>query len=63
MCRAVALVEDAIAHYALPRFTVDKDCVVDLRSMPPALAEGYVMAIFAAWEKRAARARTMVSVQ
>lgn len=60
MRRAVALVEDAIARYALPRFSVDKDFVADLRGMPPALSEVYVMTIFTAWERRAARMRMQV---
>jgi hypothetical protein len=63
LIRAIALVEDAIGRYTLPRFTVDKDFVADLREMPPALAEVYVMTIFAAWERRAARARTQVCVR
>ncbi|KAJ9523183.1 hypothetical protein QJQ45_024072, partial [Haematococcus lacustris] len=52
---AVALLEDAMARGFLPSFTLEQDCSVDLRNMPPVLAEVYTLTILTALEKRASK--------
>jgi len=61
--RAVSLVEDAIARGFLPSFTVEQPCTLDLRMMPPTLAEVYTIAVTAALERRAQRLRAAATAE
>jgi len=52
--RAVILVEEAIAAGALPHYGLDRDdgCRVDMRTLPPSVAEVYVLSMFRSFERR-----------
>lgn len=61
--RALNIVEDAINRGFLPPFTVDHASCIDLTQMTPTVAEAYTLAIVAALERRAARARSAAGAE
>eukprot|EP00803_Ostreobium_quekettii_P011523 evm.model.scf_535.6 EVM.evm.TU.scf_535.6 scf_535:44271-50781(-) len=44
--RAIRIAKEAISKRALPQFYLDRVCELDLRGMPPAVAEVYVLTLF-----------------
>lgn len=54
--RALGVLEDAMSKGLIPSIKVDEGPVsVDLRGMPPTVAELLVLAVLAAFDKRAAK--------
>ncbi len=51
--RAVTLLEAAIFSGALPQFKLDGNTQVDMRGMPPGVAEVYLLAVLNALQRRA----------
>mmetsp|Transcript_2657 Transcript_2657/g.6586 ORF Transcript_2657/g.6586 Transcript_2657/m.6586 type:complete len:1003 (-) Transcript_2657:90-3098(-) len=53
--RAVSLVEEAVTTGNLPQMTLDPEakCLINLRGLPPAVAEVYVLAMFRSLERKA----------
>eukprot|EP00891_Asterochloris_glomerata_P001000 jgi/Astpho2/1000/Aster-00825 len=52
--RAVSIVEEAISKDVLPKFRLDRPCVVDLKSLPPTVASAYVVTVLDALESSCA---------
>ncbi|KAK9820618.1 hypothetical protein WJX72_012335 [[Myrmecia] bisecta] len=51
--RAVTILEEAISVGSLPQFRLDRPCLVDMRRMPPTVAEVYVLAMLTALRRSA----------
>ncbi|KAL4443545.1 hypothetical protein ABPG75_011282 [Micractinium tetrahymenae] len=49
--QAVSILEEAIISNVVPSFKIDSDEPIDLRSMPPAVAEVYVLTVLSAMQR------------